>query len=235
MARTKKIFCCFSIVLILALVTFSVGCAVDLGTFSEDNDFEEYYESFGDVVGLFDGGQLSYNVKNSLLNEHTTNDLDWEKDEYEVQSKQYVYVIIPFKAAMKLESIAFYIKAETDCELHISAFYFINDFGTPKRIKYLSSPDTEIIIVDEEPVEVEIVYDDPLTADRICGVTASLSKGEWSSFILNGFHQQGYEDEYLHTGDNGLLYIRMENNSGLNKSTMPPCQFTFLNMLVRKL
>ncbi len=243
MALTKKISCLFSIVLILALIVFSTGCATDLGTFSEDNDYEEYYNSFGTVDGLFEvetGGQyepgkLSYDVKNSLLNEETVDNMDWDKDEYVVQTKEYVYIILPFERAMVLESVALFVKADIDCEMHINAFYFQNEAAAPKKIKYLHSPDTETIIVDDEPVEVEIVYDDPAPIDRISYATVSLTKDEWGSFILSNFRQEGYDDENLHTGDDGLLYIRIENNSGHNVSTLPSCPFTFIDLLVRKL
>jgi len=234
-ARTKKFVHLFSIVLILALIVLSTGCAVDLGTFSEDNNYKDYYESFGDVVGMFDGGELSYDVEDSLFNKKTVEELTWEDDEDEVQSKEYVYIVIPFEKAMKLESIALYVKSTNDCILYISAFYFLNEDVTPKKIKYLSSPDTEIIYVDDQPVEVEIEYDDPLMADRISSATVNLVKDKWGSFILEDFKQAGYEDDCLHTGENGLLYIRIENNSGKNVSTLPACEVSFINMLVRKL
>ena len=244
MTLTKKISCLFSIVLILALICFSTGCATDLGTFSEDNDYEEYYNSFGTVDGLFEvetGGQyepgkLSYDVKNSLFNETTVDELDWSDDDYVVQTKEYVYIILPFEKAMVLESVSLFVKANVDCDMHINAFYFQNEAAAPKKIKYRHSPDTEIIIVDEKPVEVEIVYDDPSPVDRVSSaIVDALTKDEWGSFTLNNFRQEGYDDEYLHTGDDGLLYIRIENNSGHNVSLYPSCSFTFTDLLVRKL
>ena len=234
-ARTKKLSYLFSIVLILALLVFSTGCATDLGTFSEDNDYEEYYDSFDDVVGLFDGGDLSYDIKDSLFNEKTVTDMEWKKEEYEVATKEYVYIILPFEKEMVLDSVALFIKATQDCELYLSAFYFQNDAAAPQKIKYLSSPDTETVIIDGQPVEVEIVYDDPPVVDRISNATVSLAANEWNSFIMDEFRQQGYTDSNLHTGDNGLLYIRIENNSGHNVSTLPSCPITFINLLVRKL
>ena len=243
MTLTKKTSFLFSIVLILALIVFSTGCATDLGTFSEDNDYEEYYDSFGSVDGLFEVetvGQyepvkLSYSIKDSLLNDETVNEMDWEDEDDAVKSKEYVYIILPFETAMKLESVALFIKSEIDCEVHINAFYFINEDAAPKKIKYRHSPDTETIIVDDQPQEVEIVYDDPVPTDSISGATVSLVKDEWNSFILSDFRQEGYDDGNLHTGDNGLLYIRIENNSGHNVSSMPSCPITFINLLVRKL
>ena len=232
-ARTKKYL--FSIVLILALIVFSTGCATDLGTFSEDNDYEEYYESFGDVVGLFDGGELSYDVKDSLFNATAVTDLNWEDDDDAVQVKEYVYIVIPFEKEMTLESIALYVKADKDCRVYISAFYFQDDTVTPKKIKYLSSPDTETVEVDGQQVEVEIEYDDPVKADRISSAEMSLTKDEWGSFILSNFTQLGQSDGNLHTQEDGLLYIRVENNSGFSVSTLPSCPITFINLLVRKL
>ena len=231
----KKISYLFSVVLILALIVFSTGCAVDLGTFGEDGDYTEYYESFGDVVGLFDGGELSYDIEDSLFNEKTVNELAWEDEDDEVQMKEYVYIILPFEKEMKLESIALYIKSDKDCVIYISSYYFINEDAAPKKIKYLSSPDTETIYVDDEPVEVEIEYDDPVPVDSLSSEEVYLSANEWGSFILSNFKQTGYDDDCLHTGENGLLYIRIENNSGRNVSTLPSCAVSFLNLLVRKL
>ena len=231
--RTKKYL--FSIVLILALIVFSTGCATDLGTFSEDNDYEEYYESFGDVVGIFDGGDLSYDVEDSLFNYTTVNELKWEDDDDAVEEKEYVYIVLPFEKEMILESVALYVKASKDCTIYINAFYFQDDTVTPKKIKYLSSPDTETIEVDGQPVEVEIEYDDPLKADRVSSAEVHLTQDEWGSFILSNFTQAGQLDGNLHTQEDGLLYIRIENNSGFNVSTLPSCPITFINLLVRKL
>ena len=219
-----------AVVVSLALI-FSLTACVDLGSFNADDDYQSYYDSFGAVEGIFDGGSHSYDLEKSLFNAYSIEKLNWEDDDDRVAYEEYVYIVIPFEAALKIESVALFLNSEVATDLEISAFYFDGAATAPKKIKYKSSPDAEITIVDEVETEVEIEYDDPDKSERISNALC-YAKSDWGSFILEDFSQPGYTDGYLHAGIDGLLYLRIENNSGLNKE-MQSCSFNFNCLLIR--
>lgn len=228
--RLLKMFLALSMPLLIS------SCGPDLGVFEDGaSGRKDYYASFGDVKGLYDGGNHSYNVKNSLYNETTVNELSWEDDDYEVKQEEYVYLIVPFKEELKIEAVVLMINPKENINIEINCFYFINETYAPQNIKYLSSPDTEIIHNEEtgEDEEVEIEYDDPPKDMSMTTIKTVFNKEEWYSFVLGDFKQEGYSDKYLHTGQNGLLYIRFENNSGFNRDTMTSISFNFINLMVR--
>ena len=204
------------------------GCGPDLGVF-EEKGLSEYYDSFGDVEALYDGGSKSYDVENSLYNKKTIDDYSWEKDEYKVVDQEYLYIIVPFKVELKIQAIVICFRSLSTVDMKLSCFYFQDDSYAPHKIKYLSSPDTEI--VDEQEVEIE--YDDPSVEDAIMTGETTLKNGKWTSLVLDNFQQTGHDDSYLYTNNDGLLYIRIENNSGFNRDTMESFTFSFTNLMVR--
>ena len=207
------------------------ACSFNLGVFEKDDNYASYYEAFAPLRCLSDSGEDSgvtdtYNIRDSLFNDYTVNDLTWEKDEYKVTEKQYLYLIVTFQEELKVESMSFYFKSQDARDVQISSFYYLNDDLAPKKIKYLSSPTWD---PDSQP----IAYDDPPSTDSCASNRFQLVGDQWKSFTLSKFKQVGYEDGYLHTAIGGVLYIRIENNSGFNKLEMTPVSFTFLNFLVR--
>ena len=222
-----------SLLLLPALALCS--CGIDLGVFEKGDGYADYYASFGDMKGLYDGGDESYDIQKSIFNAKTVQNMSWEDEDDAVKEEEYVYVILPFETGLSLDTIALYIKSPVSVKAEISAFYFIDEEEAPQKIKYLTSPDTEPVYDDDgnQVGEKEIEYDDPLVENSLVSGGISLVKEEWTSFVLSNFHQQGYEDGNLHTGDGGLLYIRMENNSGWNKDRLDPVKFTFINLIIR--
>lgn len=209
------------------------ACSFDLGTAFEKNDnYKTYYDSFADLrakydSGLGEGAEDTYNIKNSLFNDYTVNNMTWEKDEYKVIERQYVYIIVTFKQVLKVESLSLYFKATEVNRSRISAFYYVNDDLAPKKIMYLSSP------AEDPTAEPPITYDDPLIPDANVSFEVGFEKNEWKSVTFDKFKQEGYTDGLLHTGSNSVLYIRVENNSGRDRGTTEPVKFTFINLLVR--
>lgn len=220
------------------IILFSLSACFDLGAFEEDDGtHESYYSSFGTVEGLYDGGTREYKVEESLFNDYTVDNMDWEDDDDEVKDEEYLYIVLPFECEMKIESIALFVTSDETTTLEINSFYYENGSVAPAKIKYKSSPDTEIITEDdgegnEIEREVEIEYDDPLPEESIADSVCETVVNEWSSFILSDFKQQGYEDGLLHTGKNGMIYIRINQNSGLFREKTA-CSFKFINLLVR--
>lgn len=211
------------------------ACSFNLGTAFEKNDnYKTYYDSFADVrakydSGLGEGAEDTYNIKNSLFNDYTVNNMAWEKDENKVAERQYVYIIVTFKEVLKVESLSLYFKAAEASRSRISAFYYVSDDLAPKKIMYLSSP------AEDPDAEPPITYDDPLISDANLSFDVGFEKDTWKSVTFEKFKQEGYTDGLLHTGSNSVLYIRVENNSGHDRGTTEPVTFTFINLLVRAL
>ena len=223
----------------IATVFFTLAlasCAVDLGTFEGKGDnYKTYYDSFGEVQGLYDGGKVNYDVEKSLFNEKTMKEFTWDKDEDAVKDLPYLYMVIPFKESLKIQSVAFYVRSQVTVTLEMSLFYFDGASVAPEKIKYLTSPSTETIYDSENnPIgEKEIKYDDPPVSESMIHGNLELIQGDYVSVGFGPFQQKGYEDDYLHAGKDGLLYIRIENNSGFNVGRLPSASFTFINLLVR--
>ena len=211
------------------------GCGVDLGVFEKDDDYESYYESFGDVDALYDGGEHSYDIKKSLFNADLIQGSGWEDEDDEVKKEEYVYIVLPFEKELKIECIALAFMSPFSSNLEFNMFYFVNSDYAPEKIKYLSSPDTEPVYDEDDNYigEKEIEYDDPSKEESILSGELSLIREEWASYSFGGFKQDGYQDGYLHTGQDGLLYIRIENNSGHNKETLVSATFTFVDLIIR--
>lgn len=232
----KRVIRRISIAISAVMLVFLSAC-FDLGAFEDVDSDSDYYDSFGAVKGLFESGNRSYDVKDSLFNDFTVENLDWENDEDRVDSEEYVYIVLEFKKAIKIESLALFLSANSDATIEIESFYYADETFAPKKIKYKSSPDTETVTVSDESgnevtKEVEIVYDDLLSEQSVADATCDVINGEWSSFMLAEFKQAGYDDGLLHTGIGGLLYIRINDNSGLFPES-ETCSFKFINLLVR--
>lgn len=210
------------------------GCGPDLGVFEGEDD-DKYYECFYDVDALYDGGSHSYDVKDSLYNETTYNDLTWEDEDDEVKAEEYVYIIIPFKKELIIQAIVLFAYTEINVDLEINCFYFEDDYNVPTNIKYLTSPETETVIDPDtgEETEVPIVYDDPSTDISMVTIKQTFFKEEWNSFAFGDFNQLGHFDGKLHTNKDGYLYIRFENNSGFHKADNNNVSFKFINLMVR--
>lgn len=211
------------------------ACAVDLGVFEKSDGYESYYDSFGDMKCLYDGGDHTYDIKDSLFNNTTVNSMSWDDDDDRVREEEYVYLILPFKTELKIESLALYFYGEENATMEVSFFYFENEDAAPKSIRYLTSPAPEPVYdEDGNPTgEEDPSYDDPAVETAVLTATVSLTSKNWSSIVFGNFQQEGYEDAYLHTADDGLLYLRVENNSGWNVDRLDPVSYSFINLLIR--
>ena len=197
--------------------------------FYGEDGYESLYESFGEVESLYDGGSHLYKIEDSLFNSHTVEEFKCEDEDDEVAEEQYLYLIFPFKKQLRVESIVLFFYSEENVTFDISTFYFVSEDFAPKKIKYLTSPDTE----EKDGEEVPIEYDDPNVSESMTYSTMSLIRQDWDNIVFGDFKQEGYNDGYLHTGEDSLLYIRIENNSGFNRDTMEPVTLKFINFMVR--
>lgn len=211
------------------------ACGPSLGVFDSQDGYKKLYDSFGDIKGLYDGGSHSYDFEDSLLNKKTINEFKWEDDDDKVKKEEYVYLILPVEEELNIGCIVLFFNSTTSQNLEFSTFYFASKDEAPKKIKYLSSPDTEPEYDDDGNYigEKEIEYDDPPRDVSLVNGSLSLSRDSWNSYTYGGFKQVGFDDGLLHVKKDGLIYIRIENNSGFNRDTMQPVNFTFINLMVR--
>lgn len=219
-----------------ALATTALcSCAANLGVFEKSDGYKSYYDSFGDLRCLYDGGEVSYDVEDSLFNDMTMKELKWEKSEYEVQYQQYLYLILPFESNLDIESISLCVRTVEDVTMKLSAFYFAPGYTRPQKIKYLTSPETETIYDDDDnPIgEQPIIYDDLLPQQSCVEGEMTIHRENWAGFVLGNFHQQGSQDQYLHAKKDSYLYFRIENNSGWNVGQLTPFSFQFMNLMIR--
>lgn len=248
---------CLFLTTSLMVVIFLTGCT-DLGVFTEEENFDNYYASLGDVVGKYElEGVLKnneYDVEKYLFNDSTLNHFTWADEDETVEYQQYVYIVIPFEKKIKIESLALFISSNDDptyiedLQLEFSAFYYPEATYIPDdgKIKMLTSPDTEIVEEDDGnggtiEVEKEIEYDDlPRVAATATASCKAIDVWE-DGIILKDFTQTTsygvsyVTDKCLCVEAGSYLYIRVENNSGLNKTVMKPCNISFMNLMIRAL
>lgn len=249
----KILYCLFIAPSFLIILIFS-SCSADLGVFNnEENGIDMFYESLDDnVLAKYEESseikELKVDVKKSLTNEYIMDKLDWEDDADKVAFRQYSYIVIPFKRDLKIESIGLFISSDisetsTNSILEFSAFYFKDKDSCPKDedLKLVSDPDTEIITTKDEngndvQQEVEIKYGDPDKNDRISYTTLDITHS-FDGIVLEKFHQTAegelyVSDNCLLAKEDSYLYIRIENNSPINRN-MIPIKISFINLLIR--
>ena len=244
--RFKKILYYLSIVpSILSLFILS-SCTPSLGIFDKQEGnfgFDDYYASFDDIIGFYDDGAVDmhikeYDIEESITNDYTLEFNDWEDGAEKVEFMQYTYIVIPFKRDLKIEELALFVSSDpndaSNVNLEFSLFYFQNESSCPSRddLKLYSDPDTK----KEGDKDVVIEYGDPKKDYRIAYSTMTV-KHEFDSVVFGNFHQTTTGDSYVSDNcllakDGGYLYIRVENNSALNRD-MTPVKISFINLLVR--
>ena len=244
MKRTlvKKLIRCLFVAPTLVSIFLLSSCNPDLGKYDSKDGYEVFLNDIYDVSALYEIPKSgspnetvfnidSFKVKDSITNEYIMQYLKCEDSTKEVAFKKYVYIVIPFKENLKIESLALYVKANTSEEVRLdfSAFYFKDSDSCPEKdkLKKMNDPDSG-------------TYSDPLMDNRIA--SASLSVGNYfDSFVLEGFHQtvdigESYvTDNCLLAKKDSSLFLRVENNSALNKATMTPVDISFINLLIRAL
>ena len=230
-------------------IMFLFSCSPDLGQFNTENGLDDYYDCIDDLVGKYESPKgddptkmelknQTYDLEDSITNDYIMEHLDWKDGAEKVEFRQYIYIVIPFKRDLKVESLAFFVRkdqASPSAKLEFSAFYFPNSDSCPKddKLKKSSDPDTKI----EDGNEVVIEYADPKKELRNSSATISVTNS-FDSFVIEGFSQTfDYGTSYvsnrcLLAKEGSYLYLRIENNSALDRS-MNPISIQFINLLIR--
>lgn len=258
--NVRKLLCKLNIRYLILTISifvliFLTGC-MDLGTFTKEDTFDEYYSSFGEVVGKYDhDGTVKnngYDVEKSLFNDTTINHFTWENASDAVEYQEYAYIVIPFKEDLKIESIALFIACREEDQdnvgkvLRFTSFYYPDSSSLPsdEEIKLLTSPNTKIVVEKDDEgndVEKEVVieYADRLSSESICSVSYKVTDTWGDGIILQNFTQTtniGYSyvsDNCLCAKAGSYLYIRVENNSGLTGNSSTACAISFMNLMIR--
>lgn len=241
----KKTFMkCIAICTTVILVITVCGCD-DLGEYT---DTDEYYASFGDVV-LIDGNSRAeedYSVEKYFYNKESREDfLEGEEGVYSgIDLGEYVYVAIPFNNDIEMDTIAMFLRSESDVAVYMNIF--LTDY-IPDEWKGIADLETDE--KDEEDEEEPKEYDDPNPETRIGETIAHLKEGEWGSFLVDDFIVNGKSEKSIRINDGQYILIQIRNNSGVRifdevkqayvdpqtGIELPTAKITMTNLLIRAL
>ena len=161
---------------------------------------------------------------NEQLKEQIASASAWK--EQEIESKKAVQL-----SQEELQRLQTTAETTDSARMNIeaSAFYFKDSSSCPNKgdLKKMSDSDTE-------------TYADPAKEARVASSSTNVSKTFDSDycFVFEGFHQTlDIGESYVKNGNlvvkkNSYLYLRIENNSALNRD-MTPLDISFINLLVR--
>ena len=121
--RFKSIVSAFVVLCITATLWVALCGCDDLGAY---DDTDEYYASFDDIV-LISGTSREedeYSVEKYFYNKESREDfLAGEDGAYKgVKYSDYVYMAIPFESNIDMDTLALYIRSETDVSVFINVF-----------------------------------------------------------------------------------------------------------------
>ena len=209
----KKIVKAFSAFCAMAILWVAICACEDLGAYGNE---EEYCASFGDIV-LISGTSREkdeYSVTKYFYNKESKEDfLEGEDGAYKgVGYSDYVYMAIPFESNIEMDSLALYIKSQSDVSVYINVF--VTD-KIPSEWKAISDNEINEGESTEESEEEEKTYDDPDDETRIGSVTVHLNKEEWGSFVLERFNIDGAAQESIEIKDGQYVLLQIRNNSGV--------------------
>jgi hypothetical protein len=212
MTFKKVISTCIAFLLTATLAVAVSGCD-DLGAYE---DAKEYCESFGDIVLISaSSGDEEYSVEKYFYNkESRENFLEGDDGAYKgVERSDYVYLAIPFENTVETDSVALYVRSESDVTVYINVF--VTD-KIPTAWKVIEdnvipgeSPDTE----DGDKPEKE--YDDPAPETRVGEVAVHLKSGKWGSFVLDTFRLNGETQKSIEIKEGQYILLQIRNNSGV--------------------
>lgn len=209
MAFKKNVFILTALCLVATLVVAMSGCD-DLGAYE---DLDEYYSSFGDVV-LISGiskHKEEYSVGKYFYNKESREDfLAGEDGAYKgVEYSDYVYMAIPLKSAIDMDTLALYVKSQNDATLYINVF--VTD-RIPTEWKAISD---NVINSEETGESTEKVYDDPDPETRVGEITVHLKSENWNSLMLDTFSVNGTTQKSIEINDGQYILLQIRNNSGV--------------------
>ena len=122
MRFNKIVSTCIALCIMATLAVAMNGCD-DLGAYENT---EEYYDAFGDIVLISGTSKVEeeYSVEKYFYNEDSREDfLEGEDGSYKgVPYSDYVYMAIPFESTINMDSLALYMRAQSDATVYINVF-----------------------------------------------------------------------------------------------------------------
>lgn len=224
------------------------GCD-DLGVYE---DPQQYYDSFGSICLI--GGEreddeyprAEYSVEEYFYN--TASREDFLEDDSGVYSgvpeKEYIYMAIPLRADLCLDSIALYLRSSQDVVIYVSAF-LVDEI--PEKIRGIGDPAFEVGEEDGVEVEEPIVYDDPPRQECLADTTVLLEAGKWGSFLMDSFLINGSYSQTVSAESGQYVLLLFRNNSdavlsvgeagerldAVTGNVLEGCTMTMTNLLMR--
>lgn len=252
MKKKRNIIKVFLSISLCLLCSFCMTGCFDLGNYSTDGkpisgfDYSSYYETFGEVVGLYKkgiqedlpfGDKVKYDVEKSLLNKTTANEGKWVNDDDIVLTHEYVYIAIPIKKSFKMGNFALCMKAgrveNPTIRMDINVYLLGKDEKIPENICYVGSPTAKIVYDGEHEYEEEIVYDDPKDKTPIAKTGVYPVVGQWVSFLIDDWVCEERNSPIIdvHAGDTILLQF-VSNTGYVHFAERNSCEFSFINLLI---
>ena len=266
--RTKiflKKLVSISVAVILAATL--AGC-FDLGGFSDET---EYYDTFGDVTLVYaeerDIEIEEYSIQDYFYNKNTGENFaygdpkDEESDEgKDIPQLSYVYMAIPVKKTLRMESFALYFNALETCALEVY-FYVVDelpDDGDFTHIKLLGDPEYQQKLDEDGNLMFEADGKTPLYEQEV-DENGNLKKDEFGNPIFKRIKYSDPDDSLIvgktttnvkkgewvslmmekwssgkeiQIEESDYLLLRFINNSGASTKN-EPVNFRVTNLLIR--
>lgn len=231
-----------SISVTVVLAVTLTGC-FDLGDFSDES---AYYDAFGDVRLVYQNPNADekdieyedYGIEDYFYNKNTGKNFtygnpdDEETDEGKtIPQLSYVYMSIPVRQDMSVNSVALYINALQTCSLDVY-FYVVDELpngGDFTKIWLLGEPEYQQKQEYGGTVFEKIEYSDPSDTLLVAKATIQVQAGKWNSFIVDKWNG----NNAIEIKDEQYLLLRFINNSGVSTSGNVPLEFRVTNLLIR--
>lgn len=228
---------------VAAVLAVTLAGCFDLGNF---NDEAAYYAAFGDVKLVYqnpnavkkDINNKDYSIKDYFYNKNTGNNFTYgdPKDEDPDEGKDipqlpYVYMVIPVKEDLKMDSVSLYCNAQKTCSLDVF-FYVVDDLpdgGDFTKIRLLGEPEYQQKLENGQTIYEKIDYSDPEDSLIVARTTVYLKNKDWVSFTVNSWHK----GNTLEMKKGQFMLLRFVNNSGANTTGSPSVAFRVTNLLIR--
>jgi len=243
MTITRKIVLVLTLLLILPLS----GC-FDLGDYESNNElkpteenfkeyYQSYYDSFDDIYLIdSDKESESYDLCDSFFNPSTINHFEWEDDDYEVPSLEYIYMAIETDRDLIVSSVSCSIKTEQAVKFEVGIiikddYSFDDDDICGYDDDIFERNSQNAIVKDNNGNNKLKEFEIPQPSQALGLKTVTTKENMWSSFVVSIPTPQTVED-----GD--YIIIVFYNNTGYGKSLdskapLTKVKFQITNLLVR--
>jgi len=200
--------------------------------------YKKYYETFGNIeLTKQDCDTNSYEISKSFFNKQCVNETrNWDSSSDCVEYDEYVYLTLPFKKDVKIDSVSLYFKAQDLAEETSMLIYFFivdsfdpsDDFRTYDKwqLEFNKEADDRHKIGDYKDLDINDAY-------KV--INLAVNNYSWNSFTV-GFLEKGSSENLqpyeFHDGDKIVLMFK--NNSGIGYDEgLSKIKISSTNLIVR--